>query len=119
MRLSWFSTIFLAASLASAAPAPDAVTAKHLSAWDRMPIAFEANAGQWNGAVRFATRTSGYSALFTAAGPSLTLGERSRVDIAMPGSNAAPSIAGLDQMTARTNYMRGSKKNWHFGVANY
>jgi hypothetical protein len=114
-RLSRFALFVCAAS---AWAAPDASPSKAEAALARLPLRFEANQGQWNPAVRYAARGGGHRVFLTSQGPSLQFGS-SRVDISLVNSNPAPKVDGFDRLPTRTDYLVGSREQWHTGIANY
>jgi len=111
------ATLGLAAGLSAAAP--DSNLARGKAAFSQLPLRFEANRGQFDPSVRYAARGGGYDLLFSNEGASLRFGPSKMVDITLPGANSRASIHGLDPMRARTNYLVGSRDNWHTDVANY
>jgi hypothetical protein len=111
------ATLGLAGGLSAAAP--DANLARGKAAFSQLPLRFEANRGQFGPSVRYAARGGGYDLLFSNQGASLRFATSKKVDISLPGANPKASIQGLDPMRARSNYLVGSRDNWHTDVANY
>lgn len=111
------ATLGLAGGLSAAAP--DANLARGKAAFSQLPLRFEANRGQFDPSVRYAARGGGYDLLFRNQGASLRFGPSKTVDITLPGANPKASIQGLNPMRARTNYLVGSRDNWHTDVANF
>jgi hypothetical protein len=111
---------------------------KARSAYNRLPLAFEANTGQAPQAVKFRARGQGYSLLLTDAGAALSLKKHvheaePRRDTTEPraqnsaalqmillGAKAADSVEGVDQLPGRTNYFIGrDPARWRTNIANY
>jgi Beta-propeller repeat len=111
------ATLGLAAGLSAAAP--DANLARGKAALSQLPLRFEANRGQFDPSVRYVARGGGYDLLFSNEGASLRFGPSKTVDITLPGANRKTSIQGLNPMRARTNYLVGSRDNWHTDVPNF
>jgi len=110
-----------------------------------LPLAFEANQGQTDPAVKYMARGNGYSVFLTAndavfaipstenAGelPSRTLSAHTRprapkklqnaaIDMGLVGGNVGPGIVADNQLAGIVNYYVGSdSKNWHTGVKQY
>jgi hypothetical protein len=78
----------------------------------RLPLRFEANAGQWGSAVRYAGNAGGYSVLLTASGPTLSFGDNHRVDVVMRGGNPAPVMSPEFRQATQTSYFVGSRDRW-------
>ena len=117
-----FAVIGCAASALLAAGDPigsDDTSRQATAAIARLPLRFEANQGQFDPAIRYAARTSGFTLLLTAHGASLGFPGSPRVVISLPGSDATPVIEPLEPQTVRTDYLVGPRKSWHVGVANY
>ncbi len=106
-----------AGALCAAAP-PEPAVAQAQSTLSRLPLRFEENRGQWDPVVRFTARSGGASLQLTARGPAFQVGA-SHVEIGLVHGNSSPVITPLDQMPAVTNYLIGSRDQWHTGIANY
>jgi len=119
MRVFRFALMACAASLLCAAPVRDPGLAKAQAALERLPLRFEANLGQWIPTVRYAARASGYSLLFTGAGPTIAIGGSQRVDISLLGSNPAAEIQPLEKQSVHTNYFVGARERWRSDVPTY
>jgi hypothetical protein len=111
------ATLGLAAGLSAAAPDANLVRGK--AAFSQLPLRFEANRGQFDPAVRYVARGGGYDLLFMAGGASLRFGPSKTVDISLTGANRDAAIEGLNPLRARTNYLLGSRSNWHTDIANF
>jgi len=125
VRLSSFGCLIIcAASSVWAAGRPHVSTspvpaAQGQAALARLPLRFEANQGQWDSSVRYRARAGALNLSLTQSGPVVALAGAPRIEIALPGSNPAPVIEGLDPLAARTDYFIGSRQDWHTGIANY
>ena len=78
----------------------------------RLPLRFEENRGQFASPVRYAAQAGGYHLQLSDAGPAFRVGEQ-LVEIRMPHANPAPAIEALERFGVDTNYMVGSRKQWH------
>jgi hypothetical protein len=91
--------------------------------YGRLPLTFEANAGQVDPAVRFLTRGQGYALFLTTNEAVLRLGgpqDNAVVRLRMAGGNRAPRLAGLEPQPMQTNYLLGKDPaRWHTGVPHY
>ena len=103
--------------------------------YGNLPLSFEANLGQTDPRVRFLSRGNGYALYLTADEAVLALENRAResggagdsarrsasvLRMKFAGANPEPSIHGLGQMIAKSNYITGDDpKGWRSGVANY
>jgi hypothetical protein len=102
--------------------------AQVLDTYRKLPLQFEANAGQLDNRIKFVSR-KGSSAVFLTAGGALLALPRSSghktpgpavVGMSWLGSNPAASVEGLGQFAAKTNYLIGNHpEQWRTGVANY
>ena len=119
MRVSRFLICLGAALPLAAAPAPDADVSRAQAGLARLPLRFEANAGQWDPAVRYAAHAGAYNLLFTAAGPAFSFPGARRVALSLAGSNPAPRIEGVDPLPTRVDYFIGARAQWRTGVPNY
>jgi Beta-propeller repeat len=116
-RLFGFALLACVGSLSAAAP-PEPGIPQAAAAMARLPLRFEENRGQWDPAVRFTARSAGANLQLTAHGPVFRVGP-SRVEIGLVHANASPVIEPLDRLPADTNYLVGSRNQWHAGIANY
>src|SRR5262249_37507418 len=110
-----------------AAPATDrANRAKVIEAYGRLPLRFEANAGQMDARVKFFSRGAGYG-LFLMANEAVLESWKgndntrsSTLRMKLVNANARPKIEGLDQLPGQSNYLIGADpKLWQRGVPNY
>ena len=83
-----------------------------------LPLRFEANQGQMPPSALYGARANGYHVLLGAAGPSIALGAH-RVDMSLVRGNRAPRVEPLDPLATRTDYMIGSRSQWHTGIRSY
>ena len=113
--------------------------------WGKLPLRFEANAGQVDGATQFVARGPGYNLLLGGAEATLVLerpsrealpahsrpqdrlrvaqrrtAERAIVRMEMVSANKAPAAEGLERLQTETNYFIGDDPSkWHRNVPNY
>jgi hypothetical protein len=105
--------------------------------FQRLPLSFEANRGQFDPAVAFAARGAGYALLLTVDGPQLQLqytnqdpaqfaaGERPQLQATMlrtqlVGGNREARISGESPSAATSHYLAGRDSTvWHTDVPNY
>jgi hypothetical protein len=111
------------AAAAEAAPAaPD--HARIASAYGKLPLSFEANVGQVDGAVDFLCRGPG-STLFLSRGEAvLSLGSARQpaavVRLRLAGNARHPRGRGLGPQLTTSNYLvGGDPRRWHRGIAHY
>jgi hypothetical protein len=108
----------------------------------KMPLFFEANAGQTDPSVRFLTRSNGYTMFLTPTETVLVEGKnggasgskfgkglavfradaknakRSVLRMELLGANAAPEFQGLQELPGKVNYLIGKNEAaWHTNVA--
>jgi hypothetical protein len=110
---------YAAAGVLAAAPGRDADVSRVKTAMGRLPLRFEANAGQWNPAARFAAHASSYTLLLTPAGPVFSLRNSHRVDMSLVGSNPAAEITGAGRAEGRTDYFVGNRSHWRSDLPAY
>ncbi len=82
------------------------------------PMSFEANQGQVDSRVNFLSRGKGYELFLTsteavlslapASGTAADASASSVLSMELVGANSTASIAGEDQLAAKSNYLRGS-----------
>jgi hypothetical protein len=100
-----------------------------IDAYERLPLRFEANAGQTDAQVKFLSRGNGYSLFLTPTEAVLKLrnkkstGATNRqavVRMKLTGASPAPQVEGVDVLPGRSNYFIGSDPSqWRRGVASY
>jgi hypothetical protein len=109
---------------------PDQKTrARVREAYGRLPIRFEANAGQLDTKVKFLSRGAGYSLFLTQSEAALTLPRaKSRGDGAsqttmrmkLIGADPAARMEGLDRLPGRSNYIIGKDASrWRRNVLSF
>jgi hypothetical protein len=89
---------------------------------DSLPLRFEANVGQTDGAAQFVARGRHYHVFLTQNEAVVAVpGENgASVRMSLEGSNAHPRITPLDRQAASINYLRGSDPaGWHTNVASF
>jgi hypothetical protein len=100
----------------STSPLP---AAQGQAAFNRLPLRFEQNQGQWDSSIQYKARSGGMNLSLTKAGPVVSFPSAPRLNIALSGSNPDPVLEGLDPLAARTSYFFGSRENWRAGIANF
>lgn len=117
--------VLLALLLVSGAPARPAGL-RHDNSYGNLPLAFEANHGQTDPAVRFLARGGGYAVFLTQREAVLSLrppaaGGASRALVRMRWTGAAPeSVEGLDPLPGRSHYFIGSDpRHWRRNVSSF
>ncbi len=136
----WVLFAFLTGFALSAAAATDA----HLiDSYGKLPLQFEANAGQTDEAVRFLSRGSGYNLYLTASEAVLVLGTPNPVGkpelpgtrkhrderaptqsltlrMRLVGAESMPRVSGLDELPGKANYFIGNDRSkWRTNVRIY
>jgi len=98
------------------------------NAYSKLPLSFEANAGQTDPEVRFLSRGSGYALLLTDREAIVSLrnpkakrdAEPTVLRMGLEGGRTAPRIHGLSPLPGKTNYLRGrAAKSWKTNISNY
>jgi hypothetical protein len=119
-RLSCFVVLACAASAfgAPAGDAADASVARAKALVAGLPLRFEANRGQLDPSALYGAHASGYRILLGKSGPSIRLGSH-RVGMTLLHGNAAPRVEALDPMPTRTDYLIGSRSQWHTGIQSF
>jgi hypothetical protein len=98
-----------------------------------LPLAFEPNAGQTDGRVRYLARGSGYTIFLTDQKTVLSLTRRTPargshrasttstvLDLRFTGSNPSPRISTADQLSGKSNYFVGKNPaQWHVDIPRY
>lgn len=120
--------LFLAAAPAFAvAPVAPDLKAVIAEQYGRMPMAFEANQGQNDAAVKFQARGAGYGYYLTASETVLNLdtgdgrtSKRSTLKTRLIGASETATLVGEQALPGKTSYLRGSDaKAWQTGVDQY
>ncbi len=124
-------TLGLVPGPAGPAGAPAAHTNAEVSRqFARLPLRFEANRGQADGAVDFLARGPGYTmslgrdgavlALATGKGRGGASGSRTVVGMHLVGGNPRPVVSGADRLPGASNYLIGDNpRNWHQNVPSF
>ena len=108
--LQWVSPFFHRTQSVVQAIAPPTVTTPPPEAQptlSQMPLSFERNDGQTDARVQFTARGQGYQLFLTPPEAILGLG-KTALRMKLVGANAAPKIAGEDQLTTVSNYYLGN-----------
>lgn len=105
-----------AAAAATAAAAPDATTTLN-----RVPLAFEANAGQHPKEVRYFARGANYNLALTGTEAWFApAGGSQSIRMSLVGGNPNHKVEALQQIAGRTNYLKGpDPSKWQTDVANF
>jgi len=89
------------------------------AAYSSLPLDFEANAGQANGAVKYLARRGAYSLSLRATGAELRL-PGGAVSMRLNGSLPSPEVVGLDALPGKVNYFLGNDpRQWHTNIPTY
>jgi beta-propeller repeat-containing protein len=98
-------------------------------AYGKLPLRFEANAGQTDSQVKFISRGSGYTLFLAQDEAVLALSNRSSKDKAesksvirmkCSGANPVPQVEGADALPGTSNYLIGNDPSkWRQNVASY
>jgi Beta-propeller repeat len=98
-------------------------------AYGKLPLRFEANAGQTASQVKFLSRGSGYTLFLSPAEAVLALsnrksktdgGSKSVVRMKLAGANPAPQLEGAEALPGKSNYLIGNDPSkWRQSVASY
>ena len=87
------------------------------------PLAFEQNTGQFDTAVDYLARGSGYAAYLTDGDAVITLdradGSSHAVRLDVVEANANPAATGENLLASRSNYLIGTPDRWRTDIANY
>src|SRR5262249_4875799 len=121
-----------AAPTASPAPAPRAPTDPEQlrQSYDRLPLSFEANAGQADPAVRFLAHGRVYSlaltpqeAVFQLPAPAADHSAASAdtaLHMQLVGANPAPQLVGQEELPGKVNYSLGNDPTrWHTDIPTF
>jgi beta-propeller repeat-containing protein len=97
-------------------------------AYGKLPMRFEANAGQTDARVKFISRGNGYNLFLTPTEAVLALrnervvsgpDQRSVVRMKLTGANSAPPIEGLDALPGKTTISSAMMSQWRRNVTSY
>src|SRR5437899_8713458 len=104
---------------------------RQASAYGKLPLSFEKNAGQTDPQVKFLARGSGYTLFLTSNEAVLRLRAQSErkadhssrtalLRMQLIGANRDPKVIGLDELSGRSNYFIGSDPHkWRRDVPNF
>lgn len=116
-------------SLPSAAPASKADRQKVARAYGRLPLAFEANQGQFDPRARFVARGAGYTLFLTkssavmslaAAQPGKKPTRAASVALGLAGASPNATLTGERELPGKVNHLEGTDRSrWHTNVATY
>jgi hypothetical protein len=115
MSLRFAITVSVVCGLPTWASAPVSTSAAQFGG---LPLRFEANAGQWNRAVRYSARTGAYQLFFTPREVVLTHEGRT-LGMSLVRSNPSPVIEGTDRFAGNTNYFIGPRSQWRTAVPQF
>lgn len=99
---------------------PDAVGAEN--DFGKLPLAFEANQGQFDEQIKFLSRGQGYALLLTETETILSLQKADKsavLKMRLEGANRQPTIAAQDELPGKSNYFIGEEKNWRTDIPTY
>jgi hypothetical protein len=112
----WLSLICAGSAIANA---PD---------YGKLPLGFEANAGQTDGRVKFLARGRGYTVFLTGNAAVLTLPNTATaapianrvIRMKLVGANLNAGVSGAEELPGKTNYFIGNDPSkWRTHVPNY
>ena len=117
---------WLAASGLNAAQGPKATSAAQrgvAAAYGRLPLRFEANAGQSDPRVRFLACGPNYALFLTSSAGAVLVSSQGQppvVRMELVGANPAPEVRGLEEQAAKSYYFIGNDPaRWRTRVAQY
>ncbi|MDX1984408.1 MAG: SBBP repeat-containing protein [Bryobacteraceae bacterium] len=84
----------------------------------RVPLRFEANAGQLDSRVKFHARSASYNLFLTEREVVVALAGGS-VRLTLGGANPRPGVEGVDPLAALSSYYVGGRQQWRSGVRQY
>lgn len=123
----------LATPAAGAAGCADVDEEQIAEAYGKLPLSFEANAGQTDARVEFVSRGHGYTLFLDDGEAVLRLrtpgkgglaeaqaGPQAVLHMQLVGANPAPAAAGLQPLAGRANYYVGNDPSqWHDRIATF
>lgn len=127
------NTNTVTASLQRSANDPGAATRTHAAAtYGRLPMMFQANAGQTDERVKFMARGAGYSLFLTPTESVFVMSRRGHdseiarsesqavLRMKLVGGNARAAVTGVEEMAGKANYFIGNDpNNWRANVPTY
>ncbi len=91
--------------------------------YGKLPMMFQANAGQTDARVKFTARGPGYSLFLTPGGAVLVLSQKSAeavLRMSLAGANEQPTVSGMDELPTKVNYFGSSDSSqWQTNIATY
>jgi hypothetical protein len=88
-------------------------------AYGKLPLRFEANAGQTGGQVKFLSRGRGYTLFLTSSEAVLAL-NKSALHMRLLGANSNAQATGVEELSGTVNYFIGNDpKKWRTNVPTY
>jgi hypothetical protein len=105
---------------------PEVVSHSIKSDFGKLPLGFEANAGQIDRQVKFVSRGQGFALFLTDAEAVLSLRKNDRqtppavLRMRLDGANQTPEVVGQNELAGKSNYFVGDNPNeWKTDVPNY
>jgi Beta-propeller repeat len=91
--------------------------------YGKLPMMFQANAGQTDARVKFTARGPGYSLFLTPGEAVFVLSQKSAQAVLrmnVTGANEQPTVSGMDELPTKVNYFGGSDSSqWQTNIATY
>jgi hypothetical protein len=90
--------------------------------YGKLPLSFEPNEGQASRKVAFLSRGANYSLFLSATQAELALHQKDRAErlqMKLVGANRNARLHGESRLDGRSNYLVGTKDNWHTNIPNY
>jgi hypothetical protein len=105
----------------SLAKTDESALAKISEIYGNLPLSFEANSGQFDSKVKFASRCSNYNLFLSSDEALITYNSSgSNFKMRLDGANPKPRIVGVDELPGKSNYIGGSNpKRWRSDISNY
>ena len=95
------------------------ITARFRAVYGRLPLRFEANAGQTGGQVKFLSRGSGYNLFLTSSEAVLAL-NKNTLRMRLLGANVNAEATGVEKLPGTVNYFIGNDPTkWRTNVPTY
>ncbi len=100
---------------------PAEIARKRVAAeYGKLPVHFEANAGQTDCQVRFLSRGAGYTLFLTSDEAVLALPKSAVLRMKFLGANREAKATGLEELPGVVNYFIGSDpKKWHANIPTF
>ncbi|HKX32943.1 MAG TPA: SBBP repeat-containing protein [Blastocatellia bacterium] len=122
-------SLFISPNLHTTSVTDERNRARVREAYGKLPLRFEANAGQTDSQVKFLSHGSGYTLFLTSAEAVLALrNSRSKADaeskslirMKFSGAVPVPQLEGAEALPGRSNYLIGNDPSkWRQNVASY